>query len=179
VRLLMLAVVAVATALITGSAFGASAQSPPTGGPVYVHVTAGNGAQPIVITGAIGDYGTTRNIDKNGTPNDNGNFAKITLKKGTFEANLTLLNAKQNKTQPRFNKTTCSGTYGPATAPVTLFNGTGLYTGISGKVNITLNFGFITPVYKNGPHKGECNMGNVQPLAQWFTIGGQGIVRFS
>jgi hypothetical protein len=179
VRLLMVAVVAVATVLGVGSAVGA-AQSPPAGGPIYVHVTPGNGRGPIVITGAIGDYGTSVNVDRNGKPNSNGNFAKVTLKKGSFEVNLKVLNAKQNKTQPHFNQTTCSGTFGPTTAPVTLFNGKGLYMGISGKVNITLTFGFIAPVYTSGAHKGQCNMSNnVQPLAQWVTAGGPGIVRFS
>ena len=176
----MVGVVAVATVLGAGSAFGASAQNTPAGGPIYVHVTPGNGHQPIVITGAIGDYGTTFNVDKNGKPNDNGNFAKVTLKKGTFEVNLTVLNARQGKTQPHFNKTTCSGTFGPTTATVTLFNGTGLYAGISGKANITLAFGFIAPLYTSGAHKGQCNTSdNVQPLAQWSTAGGPGIVHFS
>jgi hypothetical protein len=180
VRLLIVGVVAAVTALGAGSAFGASAQGTPVGGPIYLHVTPDNGSGPITITGAIGDYGTTVNVDRNGKPNSNGNFAKVTLKKGTFEVNLKVLNAKQNKTQPHFNKTTCSGTFGPTTAPVTLFNGTGLYAGISGKVNITLTFGFIAPLYTSGAHKGQCNTRNdVQPLAQWVTAGGPGSVRFS
>jgi hypothetical protein len=103
----------------------------------------------------------------------------VTLKQGTLEANLTVLNAKQNKAQPHFNKTTCSSTMA-VTAPITIFNGTGLYAGISGKVNITLAFGFVGPLYKNGPHKGQCNLrNNTRPLAQWGSIMGPGFVRFS
>ena len=152
----------------------------PAGGPIYVHVTPGNGTgnQPIVVTGAIGDYGTTLNVDKNGKPNSNGHYAKVTLKKGTLEVNLTLLSAKQAKAQPHFDKTTCSFTFA-VTAPVTLFNGTGLYAGLSGRVNSTVTFGFVGPVYTSGAHKGQCNASNnAKPLAQWGSIMGPGVVKF-
>ena len=52
----------------------------------------GNGAAgKIVITGAIGDYGKTVNIDQNGNTDPNGSFVKVTLQKGSFEVNATTL----------------------------------------------------------------------------------------
>ena len=74
----------------------ASGAGMPAGGPVSIFVTPSpDGIHgPIVITGAIGDHGQTTSIDKNGKPDANGNFVRITLKKGTFEVNSTALNAK-------------------------------------------------------------------------------------
>ena len=73
----------------------------PAGGAVYVHATGNNGpAGTIIITGAIGDYGKTLSIDRNGKTDTNGNYVKITLHKGTFEVNSTVLNAKTNHAQP-------------------------------------------------------------------------------
>src|SRR5437763_8089541 len=92
----------------------------------------------ILITGAIGDYGTATSIDKNGKIDQNGNYVKIALKKGTFEINSTALNAKLNKAPGVFNKTTCSFSF-TGSGGVTLFNGTGLYKGISGSAQITLS----------------------------------------
>jgi hypothetical protein len=46
-------------------------------------VTPGNGAAAtILITGAIGDYGKTLTIDKNGKTDSNGNYVKMTLREG-------------------------------------------------------------------------------------------------
>jgi hypothetical protein len=69
--------------LLFGSASAVGAAT--TGGAIQVFVTPNNsGGGPIVITGAIGDFGKTQTINKNGTPNPNGNFVMITLKKGTL-----------------------------------------------------------------------------------------------
>ena len=124
-----------------GSAFASGAANMPAGGAIYVHATGNNGpAGTIIITGAIGDYGKTLTIDKDGKTDSNGNYVKITLHKGTFEVNSTVLDAKTNHSQPMFDRATCSYRFA-GTRPVTLFNGTGLYTGIKGKVLITLSFG--------------------------------------
>ena len=103
-----------------------------------------NGGGTIVITGAIGDYGHTLTIDKNGKANGNGNYVKVTLHKGTFEINSTALNAKTNNlgSQTPLNKATCSMA-ASVSAPVTLLDGTGLYTGITGTLNVTISEAFI------------------------------------
>ena len=167
-------------AMVGGSAFASPAATMPAGGSIYVQATGGEGpGGTIIITGAIGDYGKTLSIDKNGKTDANGNYVKITLKKGTFEVNSTVLNKKTNTAPPIINASTCSFR-SSGTGPVTLFNGTGLYKGIKGKVLITLSFGGIGSTYKTGPHKGQCNMSNNAPsLAQWGTITGPGSVSFS
>ena|ERR1700728_61550 len=173
-----LGVAVLGSLLISGaSAFGVSA---PAGGTINVWATPiGEGAKAtIVITGAIGDYGTALTINKNGKVNPNGNYVKITLKKGTFEVNSTMLNAAANNLQPTNNSTTCSAS-GSATGPVTLFNGTGLYKGIAATLNVTETFAFIGPLIKSGSHKGQCNeSNNAKALAQYGSIQGSGTVSF-
>jgi hypothetical protein len=158
------------------SAVGAA----PAGGAIQVFVTPNNtGGGPIVITGAIGDFGTTQTINKNGTPNPNGDFVTITLKKGTFEVNVTTLNALANKMQPTVNPMTCSGALS-VTGPITLFNGAGLYKGIAGTVKITETFAFVLPTFTSGAKKGQCNESNsANPIAQYSSITGTGTVKFS
>ena len=176
---LALGVATLGSALMAAAAsFGASM---PAGGPIQVFVTPNpDGIHgPIVISGAIGDYGQTLSMDKNGKPNANGNFVRITLQKGTFEIDSTALNAKTAKVQPTFNKAGCSYLFS-GTGPVTVYNGTGLYKGISGTLNITLTFAGLAPVVKSGKHAGQCNTGNnVAPLATYSSITGSGTVKFA
>jgi hypothetical protein len=173
-------VVILAAAVGGGSALASRAANTPAGGAVYIHATGNNGpAGTIIITGAIGDYGTTLNIDKDGKTDNNGNYVKITLHKGTFEVNSAALNAKTNHARPIFDTTTCSFRFA-GTGPVTLFNGTGLYKGIKGKVLITISYGAVGSLKKSGPHKGQCNLSNNAPtLAQYAAITGPGTVSFS
>ena len=179
---LQVAKTALGVALLGSLLFGgpSAVGAAPVGGAVQVYVTPNNtGGGPIVITGAIGDFGKSQSINKNGTANPNGNFVKITLKKGTFEVDATILNAAANKMQPTVNPMTCSGSLS-ATDPVTLFNGTGLYKGISGTVKITEKFAIVLPTFASGAKKGQCNESNsAQPIAQYSSITGSGTVTFS
>jgi hypothetical protein len=151
--------------------------SPPAGGKVDVFVTQSspNGAKgTIVVTGAIGDYGKTLNVDKSGKPNTNGAYVKITLQQGSFLVNATKLNAKLNHLKPTINTATCSFS-AAGTGRVTLFNGTGLYAGISGTLQISVKFAFIGPRLSNG----QCNQSNkARALAQYQSITGSGTVSF-
>jgi hypothetical protein len=62
----------------------------------------------------------------------------------------------------------------------TLFNGTGLYAGISGTLRITQMFAAVGPPYKTGPKAGQCNMSNdAQPLAIYGALTGKGTVKFA
>jgi hypothetical protein len=169
--------------LIAAGAISAAALAAPTapaGGHVYIHATGGPGATgTMIVVGAIGDHGTTLTVDRNGKPTSNGSYVKITLQKGTFEVNSTALNAKLSKQRPMVNRSTCSFMV-TGSAPVTLFNGTGLYKGIKGKTMITIAFGGIGPLYTSGPHKGQCNTStNAKAVAQFATITGAGTVSFS
>jgi uncharacterized membrane protein len=178
--LMVSAAVALAGALLS-VATAANTPSTPAGGPVLLLATAnGSPKGTIVLAGAIGDYGKTLTIDKNGKPNANGNFVEITLKKGSFEVNSTAFNKKTAKAPPTINdKATCSFAF-TASGPVTLFNGTGLYKGISGTVNITVNFVGVGPRFTSGKKTGQCNTSNsAKPLASSGTISGRGTVKFS
>jgi len=106
----VIGVAAVLGGLLFGgtSAFGASA---PAGGSVKVFgIPSLNGSGgTILITGAVGDHGKTLSIDQDGKPDANGNYVKVTLKKGTFEINKTALDAKAKNVSPTGDLATCSG----------------------------------------------------------------------
>ena len=169
-----------AASAIAGVVAGASAAAP-TGGPIAMYASAGNNGSPkVVFVGAIGDYGKARNVNKNGKIDPNGNFVKVMLKKGTFEIDSTALNTQTSDPAPQVaNQATCSATFS-ASGPVTFFNGTGLYKGISGTANLTITFGGVGSRYKSGAKKGQCKPGDVtNPRAQYGFVTGQGTVSFT
>jgi hypothetical protein len=163
-------------------AVAATGAATPTGGPVKIWVTP-KGATgqhgTILVVGAIGDWGTTSTINANGTPDPNGNYGKVTLQKGTFEVNLSTVNALSNKAQPTIYAGSCSGVFS-VNGPIHFLDGTGAYKGISGTVNLTETFAVILPRFTSGAHLGQCNMSNsAQPLAQNGVVTGSGNVSFS
>jgi hypothetical protein len=165
--------------LACAAIFAASASaSSPAGGKIYIHATGNNGPDAtIVIVGAVGDHGKTVQMDKNGKPDANGNFVRITLQKGTFMVDSTALNAAGRTARPAIqDQATCSF-LGTVTAPVKIFDGTGLYKGISGRATITAAFGGIGPFYSSGPHKGRCNP-HAQEIVQFGSVTGPGTVSF-
>lgn len=160
-----------ASLAIVGST--ALAAAPPAGGPIKVFVTnVTNTKSKILVTGAIGDYGTTVAVDKNGKVDSNGAYQKVTLKKGGFWVNATALNKKLNKSQPQVNKATCSVAF-TASAPTKLFKGSGLYAEISGTVRITVTFAGIAPRSASG----QCRA-TAQPLGFYQSITGTGNAKF-
>jgi hypothetical protein len=178
VKLIAIGVMLAAGAVSAGSF---AATSTPAGGKIYIHGTGSNGpAGTIVIVGAIGDHGKTLQMDKNGKPDSNGNFVRITLQKGSFEVDTTTLNRISNKQSPAIvDKATCSFLF-TATGPVAFSHGTGAYAGIKGTAAITLTFGGIGPLYTSGAHKGQCNMSNnASPVAQYASVAGPGTVSFA
>jgi len=168
-------------ALAVGGSAMATSRSPFIGGGkirIFADASSNGPVSKILFTGAIGDYGTATSIDKNGKVDQNGNYVKIALKKGTFEIDSTALNAKLKNAPGVFNKTTCSFSFS-GSGRVTLFNGTGLYQGISGSASVTLTFGGIGPRLTTGAHKGECNPSqNAKALSQYGAIIGSGVVTF-
>jgi len=150
------------------------------GGPIAILATLnGSPTGRIVLAGAIGDWGTAVSIDENGKPDENGNYVKVTLRKGTFEIDSTALNRKTANPRPQIaSNTTCSVSV-TGSAPVTLLDGTGLYTGITGTVDATLTFTGVGGRYKNGAKKGQCQQGSGKPLAMLGTVTGHGTVQFT
>jgi hypothetical protein len=157
-------------------ALGASSSKTPAGGPIQIFVQPGQGQGKgkILITGAVGDYGTTSPTASSGGKK----FGTATLKKGTIKIDLTAISAKVDKANPTINKATCSASL-TETAPAPVVSGTGLYAGIQGSIQITESFGFLGSTYKSGPKKGQCNMSNSAPtVAQMGTVYGKGKVSF-
>jgi hypothetical protein len=168
-------------ALAVGVLVGPAAAAAPAGGPIELYASAGNaGSQHIVVVGAIGDYGTALNVNKNGKPNPNGNYVKVRLKKGTFVIDVTAMNKAINSEQnPQVGShATCSAAF-TGSAPVTFLKGTGLYKGISGTANVTLTFGGVGSTYKSGPKKGLCKQGDQSPRSSFGFVTGQGTVSFA
>jgi hypothetical protein len=153
-----------------------AATEKPAGGQIQFIVQPGNeqGSGKIVVTGAIGDYGTT-------SPSKHAGhkvYGIAKLKKGSFEVDLTKIEKKMNSQNPPVNQSTCSAELS-GTAPAKISKGTGLYKGISGSVSLTESFAFIGPRYTSGPKKGQCNLGNnAKPVAVMGTVYGKGTVRF-
>ena len=168
-------------ALAVAGVVGGAAAAAPTGGPIELYASAGNaGSQHVVFVGAIGDYGTALNVNKNGKADPNGNFVKMKLTKGTFEVDVTAMNKQINSdTRPQVeSRATCSAAFS-GSAPVTFLKGTGLYKGISGTANVTLTFGGVGSRYKSGPKKGQCRNGDSNQRAQFGFVTGQGTVSFT
>jgi hypothetical protein len=165
----------------TVPAFAATSTAMPTGGLIKVFVTpkgASGEHGTILVIGAIGDWGTTLDINANGTADPNGNYSKVTLQKGTFVVNLTTLNELSNKVQPTVYPGSCSLVF-TVKGPVGLSDGTGAYKGISGTLTITETFGAVLPRYTSGAHMGQCNMNNnAQPNAQDGVVTGSGNIGF-
>jgi hypothetical protein len=153
----------------------------PTGGTIALFATVGSGPTgKIIVAGAIGDWGTTATIDKSGRRDEHGNYVRVTLRKGSFEIDSTALNKATASPRPQVaSDQTCSiSTSG--SAPVTLFNGTGLYRGISGTLKVTLSFAGVGRRYRSGPDKGQCLHSDTQPpLAMLGSVTGRGTIHFS
>jgi hypothetical protein len=160
------------TACLLGAT--ASADASQTGGKIRVFVTNQTPTKAkILVTGAIGDYGKTISQDSNGKPDPNGNFEKVTLKQGGFIVDGIALNQKLNSSRPKINKATCSLAF-TGTGPTTLEDGTGAYSGITGKVAITVTYAGIAQKTSKG-----CNTSNNAPFyGQYQSITGIGTVSF-
>jgi len=169
-----LAIAVGATACVLGAGSAALAASTPKGGKIRVFVTNTSSTKgKILITGAIGDYGTTVSQDANGKVDPNGDFEKVTLKHGGFIVNATGLNKKLNSGKPTINTTNCSFAF-TGTGPTTIGDGTGAYAGISGTVAITVTFAGIAPKTAKG-----CNLANNAPtFGAYESITGTGSVSF-
>jgi hypothetical protein len=168
----------VAASVLVGAGAAATA---PSGGPIELFATVGSSpTQKIIVAGAIGDWGTVLSVDKNGKPDQNGNFVKVTLKKGTFEIDSTALNKKMANPRAQVASDVTCSVAASASGSVTLFNGTGLYKGISGTVNVTVTFTGIGGRYQNGANKGQCDQSqNSNPLAMLGSVVGHGTVHFT
>jgi hypothetical protein len=162
------------TTCLLGGVPAALAASTPKGGKIRVFVTNTSATRgKMLITGAIGDYGTAVSQDANGKIDPNGVFEKVTLKHGGFMIDTTALDKKLHSTQPTINKANCSVLL-TGTGPTTVEDGTGAYTGITGTVTVSVTFAGILQKTAKG-----CNMSNNGPTyGMYQSISGAGSVSF-
>lgn len=162
------------TTCLVGGVPAALAATTPKGGKTRVFVTNTSMTRgKILITGAIGDYGTTVSQDANGKVDPNGVFEKVTLKHGGFMIDTTALDKKLNSTRPTINKTNCSVSLA-GTGSTTVEDGTGAYAGITGKVTVIVTFAGIAQKTAKG-----CNLSNNGPTyGAYQSIAGAGSVSF-
>jgi hypothetical protein len=152
---------------VTVSTGGQATAATRPGGVVKLWAATENGdSVPVVLTGAIGDYGHVLSVNSAGKIDANGNFAKLVLAKGTITLNSTTANAEQQTARPTdANAATCSGSV-VTTAPNPIVRGTGAYAGITGSIAITETFAFVGPFTKSG----KCDAASGHTPAGMFTI---------
>lgn len=162
-----------------------SSASTPTSGTVHVF-DYGDGegvGSTVVLTGAIGDYGSADSIDANGTPDPQHNTEVIlSLVRGSFRISVVALDKKITTAFNSFqlNSSTCSGYISASgTAPVVTGSGTGAYAGISGSFTLTFSLATIGAKYTSGKDEGQCNESNSSPsTGQAQLVTGSGTVSF-
>jgi hypothetical protein len=144
------------------------------GGPIQIYAQGTDVTSPILVTGAITDYGKATSVDKSGKPDQNGDYEKVVLTKGGFWIDATELNKALAKVRPTVDQKHCFFSF-KGTGPTKLFKGTGAYAGIGGTVNVELSLVAIAPKTASG----KCNMTqNAQPVAQYGNVTGSGTVSF-
>jgi hypothetical protein len=132
----------------------------------------------ILLTGAIGDYGTTVSYNKKGKVDSNGAIQKVKLTKGGFSIDATALDQKLNKIKPSFNSSNCSALFS-GTGTGKLFGGSGAYKVIRGTLKITVTFAEVAPRYTSGAKQGQCNFADsARPMAQFNAITATGNVTY-
>ncbi len=129
--------IVIGSAILAGTSIAVTsvavtAATPPSGLVKFWTTQSTNDATvSIVVTGAIGDYGTVATVNKDGQPDQSGNWALVTLQKGTFKVNETSFDKKAAKSSFPIKKASCSSE-GTISGSVTLSGGTGHYADISG-----------------------------------------------
>jgi hypothetical protein len=150
-----------ATLLIGGVGASAAVTPATPGGVIHVlRVQADNGPAYFIFTGAFADAGV-------------GHQGDIVLSRGSFKANTAALD-KLLSGEGSFDAATCSF-FIKATAPVTVYGGTGAYAGISGTVNVTATVNEIATRTSDG----KCNTSNnAASLSTISVVKGSGTVSF-
>jgi hypothetical protein len=163
-------------ALIAGTTALAATASIPAGGAIHLfsNPTTSGTRGTILIAGAIGDFGKYIASDRNGKPDPQGSYLKIILKKGSFEVNVTSLTDKPRSR----DKATCSAIFSGSSTSAVL-NGTGLYAGIRGTLQVTQIHALLASRYTTGKKHGQCKLdGAAGPIAEYDSLSATGKVNF-
>lgn len=173
----LVALVLVTAAAIAGTTVALAASATPAGGAFRVF-NVGNGlggVGKVLLTGAIGDHGTSQSVTKSGKVNGNGAYVKLTLSQGTLTLNKTALDNAINRAfgKAAVDSSTCSLSIA-VSSRLPFVSGTGLYATASGSANLTIAVGVIFP-RKNG----KCDTANnAIPVAAQQIVYGTGSVSF-
>jgi hypothetical protein len=175
------AAVAVAgTTLATGSlAFAAggptrpSTGAPAHGGTINIYVTIQNPTKgKVLLTGALGDYGTTVRTDSNGKVDPNGTFQSVHLRHGGLMIDTSGLDRSFGHITPQINRDNCSVSFS-SSGPAKIVSGTGDYAGATGSLKLTASFAGVAPSTKAG----KCDFADDAPIFGAFqTITGSGSI---
>jgi hypothetical protein len=170
---------AVTSLYLVAATLGASQAA---GQHVQVFITpslTGKGGGPIIITGAIGDHGTSVRVNPSGQPAPKGTYSLAKLQYGSILLNTGLLRHKiQVGTQQATPVLASCSLQGSTTAAVPIISGTRQYSGITGTLHVRFTFAEVAGRYASGPKKGQCNLA-AGPVAQWASIVGTGSITFT
>ena len=162
-------------ALTWGSSptFGQGSPATPNRGAIQVWLQPTTNGGRVLVTGALGDYGTTQKVNAAGKPSLTGQYSKLRLKKGTITLNIAQANAALNAEKLPINASNCSAAVTGGPFPVPIVGGTGAYAGISGSLTLTAQTAVVLPRTKSG----VCNPNGI-PLDFYVSITGPGDVSF-
>jgi hypothetical protein len=146
-------------------------------GPVHIldySINSDGPGSQVILTGAVGDYGRAASIYPDGKldPDHNGEM-ELKLTHGSFRLGVADLEKQivSAFTHWPSHKNTCSGSISlMGSVPIVAGSGTGLYKGISGSFNMSVN------IYEVDV-KPVCN-GTSKFLSQAIVISGSGNVSF-
>jgi hypothetical protein len=166
--LIILGTGALGSLLIGVTGAGAVTHPATPGGVIHVAVVSYNGApNHDIITGAFADAGYEHPI--------RNALSKVILSRGTLEVNSTALSKAINNAYGHLSVTANCSAFLKVSGTVTLGDGTGAYSGISGTLNATVSSVFVLPTKANG----QCNESNsAQPIGQILEIAASGTVAF-
>jgi hypothetical protein len=108
------------------------------------------GVQHVVITGGIGDYGTTVISTASGKPDRFGNYLKFALSHGTFLARVTPGKRHLSKWSAQCTITEAFS------ANYVLSHGTGRYAGITGSLESSARLAEVESKVASGRSKSKC-----------------------
>ena len=133
----------------------------------------------VILTGAIGDFGTATSVSSNGEVNtEHNDMLELDLSHGTFRVDIAdldqhIVDAFQNY---RPNSATCSGNVDTTgTAPIVSDSGTGSYSGIEGSFDLSVAISEVGAT-------SQCNstaqdqLATVPFLAQAIIVTGSGTI---
>lgn len=109
----------------------------------------------VVLTGAIGDYGTADSVHPDGTtdPDHNGQL-ELRLSKGSFRLDIAGLGSRLAQQFQNFppDRVTCSGVVTASQqAPIVSGEGTGAYAHLSGSFRLTVRISEVDRPVHCGP----------------------------